>query len=82
MEQSRQVPLVIGVAGGLDKVEAIAGALRVDLVDVIICDQAAALAVLHRVADREQWNHGDNRVVDSASSSESRHGTPASAAGT
>lgn len=54
MEQLRQVPLVIGVAGGIDKVEAIAGALHGGLVDVIICDQAAALAVLQRVADADR----------------------------
>lgn len=46
LEQLRRVPMVIGVAGGLDKAPAIAGALRGGLVDVIICDQAASVEVL------------------------------------
>lgn len=54
MEQLGQVPLVIGVAGGIEKAEAIAGALHGRLIDVIICDQAAALAVLQGVAAAEQ----------------------------
>jgi len=46
LEQVQQVPLVIGVAGGLEKTQVIAGALRGSLVDVIICDQATATAVV------------------------------------
>ncbi|HZS89756.1 MAG TPA: sugar-binding transcriptional regulator [Chloroflexota bacterium] len=46
LDQLRRVPLVVGVAGGLEKTRAIAGALHGGLVDVIICDQATAAAVL------------------------------------
>ena len=53
LEQVRQVPLVIGVAGGLDKTPAITGALCGGLVDVIICDQPTAVAVLE-AGDRRQ----------------------------
>jgi DNA-binding transcriptional regulator LsrR (DeoR family) len=62
LEQVRQVPLVIGVAGGLDKTQAIAGALRGGLVDVIICDQPTAVAVLE-AGDRRQAT-GDRRQTD------------------
>jgi DNA-binding transcriptional regulator LsrR (DeoR family) len=46
LAQVRQVPLVIGVAGGLEKTAVIAGALHGGLLDVIVCDQATATAVL------------------------------------
>jgi DNA-binding transcriptional regulator LsrR (DeoR family) len=46
LDQLQKIPLVIGVAGGPEKVEAIAGALRGGLVDVIICDQGAAAEIL------------------------------------
>ena len=45
-DQLRKVPLVIGVAGGPEKTQAITGALRGRLVDVIVCDQPTARAVL------------------------------------
>jgi DNA-binding transcriptional regulator LsrR (DeoR family) len=54
LPQLQDVPLVVGVAGGPAKVPAIAGALSGGLVDVIICDQAAALVVLEQAgADAE-----------------------------
>lgn len=46
LEQVRCIPLVIGVAGGLDKVPALAGALCGGLLDVLICDHATATTVL------------------------------------
>jgi DNA-binding transcriptional regulator LsrR (DeoR family) len=46
MEQLRQLPLVIAVAGGVEKAQALSGALHGGLIDVIICDQATALIVL------------------------------------
>lgn len=50
LEQLRQVPLVIGVAGGMEKAEAISGALHGELLDVLICDQAMAQSVLDKNA--------------------------------
>ncbi len=46
----RRIPVVIGVAAGVDKAPAILGALRGGLVKVIVTDQAAARAVLHLAA--------------------------------
>jgi len=43
----RRIPTVIGVAGGVEKASAIAGALRGGLVKVLVTDVAAARAVLH-----------------------------------
>jgi DNA-binding transcriptional regulator LsrR (DeoR family) len=49
LEELKRVPLVIGVAGGAEKVEAITGALCGGLVDVLICDQETARAIIaHR----------------------------------
>ncbi len=49
----RQIPTVIGVAGGLEKAAAIFGAVRGGLVKVLITDQVAARAVL-QLADAKQ----------------------------
>ncbi len=43
----RQIRTVIGVAGGLEKVDAILGALRGGLVNVLVTDHLAARAILH-----------------------------------
>ena len=45
-EQLKRVPLVAGVAGGVVKAEAIAGALRTGLLSVLITDEKAARKVL------------------------------------
>jgi DNA-binding transcriptional regulator LsrR (DeoR family) len=42
----RRIPTVIGIAGGIEKAEAILGVLRGGLVDVLVTDQGAARAVL------------------------------------
>jgi len=46
LEELQRVPLVIGVAGGAEKVEAIRAGLRGRLIDVVICDQESARAIL------------------------------------
>jgi len=46
LDDLRRIPTVIGVAGGLEKAEAILGALRGGLVDVLVTDYLAARAVL------------------------------------
>lgn len=43
----KMIPNVIGIAGGTAKVEAIRGALKGRLVDILVTDQAAAEAVLN-----------------------------------
>ncbi len=48
----RSVPFVIGVAAGVEKTEAILGALRTGIVKVLITDESCARAVLHQ-ANRE-----------------------------
>jgi DNA-binding transcriptional regulator LsrR (DeoR family) len=45
-EVLRRIPVVIGVAGGTAKAPAILGALRAGLVNCLVTDDAAALAVL------------------------------------
>jgi deoxyribonucleoside regulator len=42
LEDLRRIPAVIAVAGGLEKAEAIAGALRGRLVDILVTDHLAA----------------------------------------
>ncbi|MBE3558141.1 MAG: sugar-binding transcriptional regulator [Ktedonobacteraceae bacterium] len=49
----RNVPLVVAVAAGIAKAEAILGALRTGAVKVLITDEPCARAVLQRVASRE-----------------------------
>jgi DNA-binding transcriptional regulator LsrR (DeoR family) len=41
-----QIPKVVGVAGGLHKVEAILGALRGGYLDVLVTNELAALRLL------------------------------------
>ncbi len=48
-ETLRQVPLVIAVAAGVEKTEAILGALRTGVVKALITDEPCAHAVLHQV---------------------------------
>lgn len=51
LEHLRALPNVVGIAGGLDKVTAICGALRGGYLDVLITDEDAAEALLGQ--DRE-----------------------------
>ncbi len=44
----REVPLVIGVAGGPKKADAILGGLRSGLVNVLVTDESAAVAILDK----------------------------------
>jgi DNA-binding transcriptional regulator LsrR (DeoR family) len=44
----REIPAVIGVAGGPEKIDAILGALTGHLIDVLVTDDASARAVLGR----------------------------------
>jgi len=46
LDDLRRIPTVAGVAGGLEKAEAILGALRGRLVNVLVTDHSAARAVL------------------------------------
>lgn len=46
IEQLREMPNVIGVAGGIEKVDAIAGALRGRYLDVLITDEDVAEALV------------------------------------
>ena len=46
VEQIRQVPLVVGVGGGAQKLQALCAVLRSGLCDVIITDAQSARAVL------------------------------------
>ena len=48
----RRIPTVIAVAGGVGKAEAIHGALRGRLVDVLVTDHLAALAILRSAGAR------------------------------
>jgi DNA-binding transcriptional regulator LsrR (DeoR family) len=45
-EQLQEIPTVVAIAAGAHKVDAIAGALRTGLVDVLVTDDATALALL------------------------------------
>jgi DNA-binding transcriptional regulator LsrR (DeoR family) len=47
----RAIPTVAGVAAGPEKAMGILGALRGRIVDVLICDQAAARTVLAHDTD-------------------------------
>ena len=49
VERLRQVPLVIGVAGGAEKAPAILGGLRSGLVNALVTDEGAALAILGHI---------------------------------
>jgi DNA-binding transcriptional regulator LsrR (DeoR family) len=48
LEELRDIPLTVAIAGGLMKTEAILGALRTGCVDVLITDSATATAVVER----------------------------------
>ncbi|MCB0136589.1 MAG: sugar-binding transcriptional regulator, partial [Caldilineaceae bacterium] len=53
LAQIRQIPRVIGVAGGEGKYEVIRGAVRGDLIDVLITDETTATRLLHeKIPDR------------------------------
>ena len=45
LDQLRQIPRVVGVAGGVNKIEPIRAALRGKLIDVLITDQSTAEAL-------------------------------------
>lgn len=47
LEKLSQIPLVIGVASGLEKVGAIKASLEGKLIDVLITDEATAKGFLH-----------------------------------
>ncbi|MFL5626132.1 MAG: sugar-binding transcriptional regulator, partial [Ktedonobacteraceae bacterium] len=49
----RQVPLVIAIAAGVAKTEAILGALRTGIVKVLVTDEPCARAVLSQISRRE-----------------------------
>ncbi len=46
----KQIPLVVAMAAGLDKRDAILGALRMGVMDVLVTDEATARAVLRAAA--------------------------------
>jgi DNA-binding transcriptional regulator LsrR (DeoR family) len=48
LEALRAIPSVVGIARGVDKTDGIVGALRGRLIDVLVTDEATALAVLDR----------------------------------
>ncbi|HEY7418212.1 MAG TPA: sugar-binding transcriptional regulator [Ktedonobacteraceae bacterium] len=52
-ETLRRVPLVIAVAAGIAKVEAIIGGLRTGIVDVLITDEQCTSAILQRLSSVE-----------------------------
>ncbi len=52
-EALRKVPLVVAIAAGVAKTEAILGALRTGIVKILITDELCARAVLQRTANRE-----------------------------
>lgn len=47
LDELRRIPLVVGIAAGREKGAGVHGALRGELVDVLICDQAVAAHALH-----------------------------------
>jgi DNA-binding transcriptional regulator LsrR (DeoR family) len=55
LDDLRAIPTVAGVAAGRDKARGILGALHGRIIDVLVCDQAAARAVLS--LDRDQAGH-------------------------
>lgn len=48
LEQIKEIPLVIGVAEGINKTDSILGALNGNYLDVLIIDEETAAAVLHK----------------------------------
>jgi DNA-binding transcriptional regulator LsrR (DeoR family) len=55
LDDLRAIPTVAGVAAGPEKARGILGALHGRIIDVLVCDQAAARAVLS--LDRDQAGH-------------------------
>jgi DNA-binding transcriptional regulator LsrR (DeoR family) len=55
LDDLRAIPTVAGVAAGREKARGILGALHGRIIDVLVCDQAAARAVLS--LDRDQAGH-------------------------
>jgi DNA-binding transcriptional regulator LsrR (DeoR family) len=55
LDDLRAIPTVAGVAAGPEKARGILGALHGRIIDVLVCDQAAAQAVLN--LDRDQAGH-------------------------
>jgi DNA-binding transcriptional regulator LsrR (DeoR family) len=49
-EQLKAIPLVIGMASGVEKRAAIVGALRSGALDVLVTDESSARSVLKAVA--------------------------------
>lgn len=47
LDELRRIETVVGVAAGRSKAPGILGALRGDLLDVLVCDQSAAAAIVH-----------------------------------
>lgn len=56
LEALRRIPTVVAVAGGFEKADAIAGALRGGLVDVLVTDHFAARAVLRGIKAGQELN--------------------------
>ncbi len=54
LEEMQQVGVVVGIAAGRPKSAGILGALRGHHVDVLVCDQAAAVGVLHLLRDEDK----------------------------
>lgn len=50
LDDLREIPAVLGVAGGADKGRAIAAAVRSGVLDTLICDRSAAVSAL------DQWS--------------------------
>jgi DNA-binding transcriptional regulator LsrR (DeoR family) len=55
-EDLRQLPNVVAVACGLDKTEAILGALRTGLLNCLITDDQTAMSLLSRIRVQRQYN--------------------------
>jgi DNA-binding transcriptional regulator LsrR (DeoR family) len=55
LDDLRAIPTVAGIAAGPEKARGILGALHGRIIDVLVCDQAAARAVLS--LDRDQAGH-------------------------
>lgn len=50
-EKLRKIPLVVGVAAGAPKAEAILGAVRGGFINALVTDESAAQAILHRLEE-------------------------------
>jgi len=60
-EELRRVPCVVAVAGGAEKAEAIAGALRSGIIDVLITDSAVAEQLIASVSPASVPTGGNSR---------------------